>query len=95
MTIDIWVENHLPVTLVPLVDLPLRRGSLLYLGRRVADGRVFEGGDAPGWVVFNGRDGFSPVGDPGDAWYDDLLDWGRSLGRVLQPGESLHVRYAP
>jgi hypothetical protein len=94
MTVDIWVENHQPVSLAPLVDLKARKGTLLYIGRRVAgDGAVFEGGDAPGWVVFDGQDGFGPVADPGSVWYDDTLDWGRSLGRILQPGEALHVRY--
>ncbi len=95
MTVDVWIENHQPVSLAPLLDLGVRRGDLLYIGRRVTtDGRVFENGDAPGWVVYDGTDGFAPVEDPGEPWYDTALDWGRSLGRVLQPGEALHVRYA-
>ena len=36
MTVDVWVENHQPVALAPLVDLPVRRGGLVYIGRRVA-----------------------------------------------------------
>jgi hypothetical protein len=93
MTIDVWIENHQPVSLTPLLDLGARRGDLLYIGRRVtADGQVFEG-HTPGWVIFDGEDGFTPVGDLGEPWYDATLDWERSLGRVLQPGEVLHVRY--
>jgi hypothetical protein len=94
MHVDIWVENHQPIALAPLLDLRARRGSLLYIGRRVGtDGKASDGGDAPGWVIFDGNDGFVPVGDPGNAWYDDTLDWGQSLGRLLQPGEALHVRF--
>jgi hypothetical protein len=94
MTVDVWVENHQPTALRPLLDLEVRRGSLLYIGRRVTlGGDCYEGSDAPGWVVFDGQDGYAPVADPLSAWYDERLDWGASLGRVLAPGESLHIRY--
>jgi hypothetical protein len=105
------VENHQPVPLVPLKELGLRRGAVVFIGKRVVrrgeppselaetDGEAgpefeeFAGPEAPGWVVFNGRDGFRAAEDPADCWYDDALDWDRSLGRLLQPGEALHVRY--
>lgn len=111
MPADIWVENHQPVPLAPLKGLGLRRGSIVFIGKRVVrrpervsdladtDGQVgptadvFEGAEAPGWVIFNGRDGFRAADDPTDCWYDDTLDWDRSLGRLLQSGESLHVRF--
>ena len=94
-TVDEWVENHQPGPLQPLNDLRLGRGSLVYIGRRVTlDGAVFEGGDAPGWVVFDGQSGYTPVADPVSAWYDEQMDWGASLGRILAPGESLHVRFS-
>ena len=57
------------------------------------DVEVFDGPEAPGWVVYGGQGHFHAAADPSDRWLDDLLDWDRSLGRLLQPGEGLHVRY--
>jgi hypothetical protein len=111
MPADVWVENHQPVPLAPLAELGMRRGSIVFIGKRVVrrpeqrselaetngqagpDLEVFEGAEAPGWVIFDGRDGFRAADDPTDCWYDDALDRDRSLGRLLQPGESLHVRF--
>ena len=54
---------------------------------------MFEGAEAGLGDFFDGRDGFRAADDPTDCWYDDALDRDRSLGRLLQPGESLHVRF--
>ena len=54
---------------------------------------VFQRAEDPGWVIFDGRDGFRSAGDPTDSWYDAALDWDRSLGRLLQPGEALDVPF--
>jgi hypothetical protein len=54
---------------------------------------VFAGPDAPGWVVYDGQGHFHAADTPDDRWLDDTMDWDRSLGRLLQPGEALHVRY--
>jgi hypothetical protein len=54
---------------------------------------AFDGADAPGWVVYDGQGHFHAADNPADSWLDDTLDWDRSLGRLLQPGEALHVRY--
>ena len=35
MPVDVWVENHQPVPLVPLRELGLRRGSIVFIGTRV------------------------------------------------------------
>ena len=92
MKVDVWVENHQPVPLVPLAELGLRRGTLLFVKNRVCGpGAEYPG---PGWCVYDGEQGFTALADPTDAWYDPNLDFGKSLGRLLQPGEVLHVRYA-
>ena len=111
MPVDVWVENHQPVSLVPLQELGLRRGSIVFIGTRVVSRRdrtselaetgpadppaveAFDGPEAPGWVVYDGQGHFHAADDPADRWLDDILDWDRSLGRLLQPGEALHVRY--
>ena len=93
MNVDVWVENHQPVPLAPLRELALRPGTVLYIGKRVTTADVPDREHPrPGWVVYDGADGFAAVGDV-TRWWDDQLDWGASLGRLLQPGEVLHVRY--
>jgi hypothetical protein len=57
------------------------------------DRKEFGGAEAPGWVVYDGQGHFHAADDPADRWLDDALDWDRSRGRLLQPGEALHVRY--
>jgi hypothetical protein len=71
--------------------------AALGLGRdeRAGGARIgsVPGAEEPGWVIFDGWDGFRSAGDPTDSWYDAALDWDRSLGRLLQPGEALHVPF--
>ena len=62
-------------------------------GEALPDVEAFAGPESPGWVVYDGQGHFHAADNPADRWLDDTLDWDRSLGRLLQPGEGLHVRY--
>lgn len=103
--VNVWVENHTPVPLRPLAEVLAGAGPLtpVYVGRAVfRDGPTrrseFTTGGYVGWFFpSDGQDQFREAGGGNGNdhyWYADGMDLDESLGRLLQPGEVLHITHA-
>ena len=85
MKTQLWVESHQPVPLVPLSMLKIDPGDVIYIGQMATD-------ECPGWVLA-GEAGLFVCLETGRYLWDDDLDYEHTLGRKLQSGESVLVRY--
>lgn len=102
MKTQLWVETHQPVPLVPLSMLRIEPGDVIYIGkaRPVPYGQPWQEYNADdkwtdthtGWFQV-GRNGLAVSLDTAEyIWLEDLED-DASMGRRLQPNESVLVRY--
>ena len=89
MKTQLWIESHQPVPLVPLSMLKIEPGDLIYIGLRVS---AEEPDDAPGWVLA-GPNGLFISLTTAEYFWDDDMDYEKSMGRRLQESESVLVRY--
>jgi hypothetical protein len=89
MKTQLWVESHQPVPLVPLSMLRIEPGDVVYIGKVAASE---SSDDCPGWVLA-GTAGLFVCLETGRYFWDDDLDFEHTLGRRLQPDESVLVRY--
>jgi hypothetical protein len=89
MKTQLWVESHQPVPLVPLSMLRIERGDVIFVGGTAAEGTP---DDCPCWVLA-GEAGLFVCLESGRYFWDDDLDFDQTLGRRLQPDESVLVRY--
>lgn len=94
---EVRVENHQPVPLVPLAELPYDSGAPVYLGKIVSrGGSVYPG---KGWLMWDDSlNDFINLESLGDGQANENLDSidldeDLSLGRMLQPGEKLVVEF--
>jgi hypothetical protein len=86
---QLWVESHQPVPLVPLSMLKIEPGDVIYIGTHVTEAGEQE---CPGWVLA-GTAGLFVCLTTAAYFWDDDLDYEKSLGRRLQPDESVLVRF--
>ena len=89
MKAQLWVESHQPIPLVPLSMLRIEPGDVIFIGTRVTG----EGADdSPGWVLA-GTAGLFISLTSADYFWDDDLDYEKSMGRRLQAAEAVIVRF--
>jgi hypothetical protein len=86
---ELWVESHQPVSLVPLSMLKIEPGDVIYIGTHVTPTGVQS---PPGWVLA-GPAGLFVCLVSAHYFWDDDLDYERSMGRRLQSNESVLVRF--
>lgn len=94
---NLRVENHQPVPLVPLVELPYAGGAPVYLGKIVNyDGEVY---GQEGWFMWDdGLSDFISLEALGNGSVNENLEsFGlnedTTMARTLQPGERLVIEF--
>jgi hypothetical protein len=103
MKAQLWVEAHQPVPLVPLSMLRVEPGDVVFIGKyqeKVTGDRLWDKkkDDALqecfpiGWFQA-GPNGVFVSLDTADYFWDNFMDYEKSMGRRLQPDESVLVRY--